>query len=305
MAGRKKVKKVQVSSMAKNMRAKLEKDLGVKKAVKDYDQITVKRTRKKIKARSKAKKRPMDAVRSQFIEMQKDAMARVKLLKEAKVEKISTAYQKALETKPKSTRSRRWLFDVKDTKNYRQLQREINRMQEFLNSPSSTVEGALWEAKEIELYKQYKGAFGNQWKVLTGSTFDPSRIDNEYVRAAGRIYRMLEDVKGVYGIGLDEGAYDSETTFYSIYDMVVKRNITLDDDGNPIDERAQERSLDTLLDIINKLKEYKEKYSEEAQEERKMGNTDSRSLRVLRESSTAKEFKSKIEQKMFEDWSNV
>ena len=303
MAGRS--KKVRISSEAKNLKRMFEKELKVKRAPKDYDQVTVKRTHKKVKVKSKARKRPLDEVRKQFREMQKDAMARVKLLKEAKVAKISTAYQKALETKPKSQKGRRWLFDVNDTKSYKQLQREINRMQEFLNSMSSTVEGTLWEANEIELFKKYKGAFGNQWKATTGATYDPSRIDKEYVRAAGRIYRMLEDVKGVYGIGLDEGAYDSETTFYSIYDMVVKRNITLDDDGKPIDRRAEERSLDTLLDIIEKLKEYKAKFSEEAQEERKMGNTDSRSLRILREASTAKDFKSMIDQMMFDERSNI
>ena len=303
MAGRS--KKVRVSSVAKNLKNMLEKELKIKRAPKDYDQVTAKRTHKKVKVKSKARKRPLDEVRQKFLEMQKDAMARVKLLKEAKVTKLSTAYQKALETKPKSEKSRRWLFDVNDTRSYKQLQREINRMQEFLNSTSSTVEGTLWEANEIELFKKYKGAFGNQWKASTGATYDPSRIDSEYVRAAGRIYRMLEDVKGVYGIGLDEGVYDSETTFYSIYDMVVKRNITLDEDGKPIDRRAEERSIDTLLDIIEKLKEYKEKFSEEAQEERRRGNTDSRSLRILREATTAKDFNAMIDSIIFDERSNI
>lgn len=298
MAGR--GKKVRISAEARNLKKMLERELKIKRAAKDYDQVTVKRTHKKVKVKSKARKRPLDEVRNQFREMQKDAMARVKLLKEAKVTDISTAYQQALATKPKSQKGRRWMFDVNDTKSYKQLQREINRMQEFLNSQSSTVEGALWEANEIDLFKKYKGAFGNQWKASTGQTFDPGRIDREYVRAAGRIYRMLEDVKGAYGLqSMDEGAYDSETTFYSIYDMVVKRNITLDEDGRPSDRRSEERSIDTLMDIIDKLKEYKEKYSEEAQEERKMGNTDSRSLRVLREASTAKEFKDLLGTLMF------
>lgn len=297
----KKVKKVQVSSQAENLKKMLEKDLKVKKAVKDYDQVTVKRTHKKVKVKSKARRKPLDDVRKQFMEMQSLAMARVKELKKAKVTNLSSAYQRALETKPKSSKGRRWMFDVSDTKSYKQLKREIDRMQEFLNSQSSTVEGALWEANEIDLYKRYKGAFGNQWKALTGNTFDPSKIDSEYVKAAGKIYRMLEDVKGVYGIGIDEGAYDSETTFYSIYDMVVKRNITLDEDGDFSNKRARDRGLDTLLDIIRKLKEYKEKYSQEAQEERKMGATDSRSLRVLRESTTAKDFKAKIDSIMFDE----
>lgn len=293
MAKIKKAKKIQISDIAKNLKKKLRRDLGIKQ---DYDNVTVKKnSHKKLKPKSKAKKpTSLDKVRKEFQEYQQLAMARVRVLKEQKLLNKSFAYQKAYESKPKSEKGRRWLFDVNDTKSYKGIQREIARIREFLNDDTSTPEGVLWSLRELELEKKYKGAFGNQWKAQTGGSFDPSRIDEEYIRTAGKVYRMIESVKGAYGLLYDEGAYDSETTFAAIYDMVVRRNITLDDIGNPVDTRAQNAFDQTLMDTLAMLQEYKQKWSEEAKREREMGNTDSKSLKVLQEQTTAKDFLSAL-----------
>ena len=290
---KKKAKKIQVSSIAANLKKKLRSDLGVKQ---NYDNVTVKKnTHKKLKPKSRAKKpTSLDKVRKEFQEYQQLAMARVKVLKEQKLLNKSFAYQKAYESKPKTSKGRRWLFDVNDRKSYKAIQREIARIREFLNDDTSTPEGVIWSLRELELERKYKGAFGNQWKAQTGGTFDPNRIDEEYIKAAGKVYRMVESVKGAYGLLYDEGAYDSETTFAAIYDMVVRRNITLDDTGNPVDRRAQEKVEETIMDTLTMLKEYKQKWSEEAKREREMGNTDSKSLKVLEEQTTAKDFLSAL-----------
>ena len=296
MAKRKKAKKIQVSSIAANLKKKLQSDLNVKRAAKDYDNVSVKKnTHRKLKPKSRAKKpTSLDKVRKEFQEYQQLAMARVKVLKEQKLLNKSFAYQKAVETKPKTEKGRRWLFDVNDTKSYKGIQREINRIREFLNDDTSTPEGVVWSLRELELAKKYKGAFGNQWKAQTGGTFDPDRIDEEYIRTAGKVYRMVESVKGAYGLLYDEGSYDSETTFAAIYDMVVRRNITLDDIGNPVDHRAQDAFDQTLMDTLAMLQEYKEKWSEEARREREMGNMDSKSLQLVQEQTTAKDFLSAL-----------
>lgn len=293
MAKKKKAKKIQVSSIASNLKKKLRSDLGVKQ---NYDNVAVKKnTHKKLKPKSRAKKpTSLDKVRKEFQEYQQLAMARVKVLKEQKLLNKSFAYQKAYESKPKSEKGRRWLFDINDTKSYKGIQREIARIREFLNDDTSTPEGVEWALRELELEKKYKGAFGNQWRAQTGGTFDPNRIDEEYVKAAGKVYRMVESVKGAYGLLYDEGAYDSETTFAAIYDMVVRRNITLDDTGNPVDRRAREKVEETIMDTLAMLKEYKQKWSEEAKKEREMGNTDSKALQLVEMQSNAKDFLSAL-----------
>lgn len=293
MAKKKKAKKIQVSSIASNLKKKLRSDLGVKQ---NYDNVAVKKnTHKKLKPKSRAKKpTSLDKVRKEFQEYQQLAMARVKVLKEQKLLNKSFAYQKAYESKPKSEKGRRWLFDINDTKSYKGIQREIARIKEFLNDDTSTPEGVEWALRELELERKYKGAFGNQWKAQTGGTFDPNRIDEEYIKAAGKVYRMVESVKGAYGLLYDEGAYDSETTFAAIYDMVVRRNITLDDTGNPVDRRAQEKVEETIMDTLAMLKEYKQKWSEEAKKEREMGNTDSKALQLVEMQSNAKDFLSAL-----------
>lgn len=286
MAKRKKL--VEVSGLAKNLKENLKRAL-VKS--KDYDKVTVKKnTHRKLKPKSKARKRPLDEVRKEFKELEKLSMARVKLLRQSNRLKQSFAYQKAKESQPNTGKYRRHLFDISDTKSYKDIQREIGRMKEFLNDMTSTPEGVDWSLKELEIVKKYGGAFGNQWKAQTGLTYDPSRIDAEYLRTAGKIYRMMEDVKGAYGLVYDEGGYESDTTFASIYDMVVKRNILLDENGNPLDRRMQERAEDTLMDILTKLVEYKNNWSEQARQERELGNTDSPSLRALDEYNTARDF---------------
>lgn len=290
-----KSKKVQVSGYAKNLRKKLEQDLKVKKAPKDYDQVKQKeRKGKKLKIKSKAKKRPLEQIRKDLQPLQRQAMDRVKELREAGVLNISMAYQSALASKPESKKSRRWLFDLNDAKTFKELQREAGRMQAFLSDESSTVEGAKWTFNEMRLVEAYGGAFGNQWKASTGGTYDPSRVDSEYLKAAGKIWRMMEDVKGAYGLLYDENSYESESTFMSIYDMVVQRDIKLDELGRFASDDDEDRGIQTMFDVLMKLKEYKEKYTQEAMLERENGNMDSRPLVIMEQSATYRDFLNKM-----------
>jgi len=290
-----KSKSVRVSGYAENLKKMLEKDLKVKKTPKDYDQVKQKQRKgKKLKIKSKAKKRPLDQIRKDLQPLQRQAMDRVKELKEAGVLNKSMAYQAALASKPTTKKSRRWLFDLNDAKTFKELQREAGRMQAFLTDESSTVEGALWTFNEMRLVEAYGGAFGNQWKATTGGTYDPSRVDSEYLKAAGKIWRMMEDVKGAYGLLYDENSYESESTFMSIYDMVVQRDIKVDEDGRFASDVDEDRGLQTMFDVLMKLKEYKEKYTQEAMLEREMGNMDSKPLVIMQQSESYRDFLNKM-----------
>ncbi|MBO5957311.1 MAG: hypothetical protein J6Q39_07130 [Bacteroidales bacterium] len=290
-----KSKKIQVSGYAKNLKKMLEKDLKVKKTPKDYDQVKAKQRKgKKLKIKSKAKKRPLEQIRKDLQPLQRQAMDRLKELKEAGVLNKSMAYQSALASKPTTKKSRRWLFDLNDAKTFKDLQREAGRIQAFLTDESSTVEGALWTFNEMRLIEAYGGAFGNQWKASTGGTYDPSRVDSEYLKTAGKIWRMMEDVKGAYGLLYDEGSYESESTFMSIYDMVVQRDIRLDEDGKFASNSDEDRGIQTMFDILQKLKEYNAKYTEEAMLERTMGNMDSRPLVIMKNAETYRDFLNKM-----------
>ena len=301
MAGRrakKKAQRVQVSSEATNLRKQLQKDLNVRTVPVNYDEEALKKNkkeRKKITVRSRAKKRkkPLDKVRKELQDLQEKAMARVKVLREKDLLKYSRAYQDALASKPETGRKRRWLFDVKDTKSFKDIQREAGRIRVFLADDTSTVIGAEWAKSELKLDK-YRGAFGNQWRDEFGQPYNMDIVENEYLRAAGKIYRYLEDLKGAYGLIYDEGGYDSESTFASIYDMVVDAGVTLNEDGGWIDKTAEDNGLSIVFEVYDKLQHYKDTFNKEAKKERSMGDVDSIRLDNLSKAQKYQDFLNKM-----------
>ena len=295
---KKKAQRVQISSEATNLRKRLQKDLNVRKVPINYDEEALKKNkkdRKKINVRSRAKKRkkPLDKVRNELQDLQEKAMARVKTLREKDLLKYSRAYQDALASKPETGRKRRWLFDVKDTKSFKDIQREAGRIRAFLADDTSTVTGAQWAKSELKLDK-YRGAFGNQWRDEFGQPYNMDIVENEYLRAAGKIYRYLEDLKGAYGLIYDEGGYDSESTFASIYDMVVDAGVTLNDNGDWIDKTAEDNGLSIVFEVYDKLKHYKETFNKEAMKERSMGDVDSIRLDNLSKAQKYQDFLNKM-----------
>lgn len=295
---KKKAQRVQVSSQATNLRKQLQKDLNVRKVPVNYDEEALKKNkkeRKKITVKSKSKKRakPLDKVRKELYDLQEKAMARVKTLREKDLLKYSRAYQDALASKPNTGRKRRWLFDVKDTKSFKDIQREAGRIRAFLADDTSTVTGAEWAKAELKLDK-YRGAFGNQWRDEYGEPYNMSIVENEYLRAAGKIYRYLEDLKGAYGLIYDEGGYDSESTFASIYDMVVEAGVTLNENGGWVDKTAEDNGLSIVFEVYDKLKHYKETFNKEAMKERSMGDVDSARLDNISKAQKYQDFLNKM-----------
>ena len=268
MAGKKKKPKFIMDYTPKEIRERARKELQ-----RAHEKVVAKREGKRIKGKSKARRRPVKEVQKQFKDLQKQAMDRVRELRQKKLLEYSRAYQAALASKPKTSNTRRALFHVEDRSSYKDIRREVARMQEFLNDDTSTVEGTLWAMKELELYQKYGGAFGKGWKAETGVTYDTSRINEDYARTAYKIFRYLEEMKGSYQLMYGEGTYDSDSLMLSIYDMVVERDIKLDEDGIPMRDSA-EKFYDTIIDAREKLQAYKEAQRDKLEAERLLGNTD-------------------------------
>ena len=295
---KKKAQRVEVSDKAVNLRKQLQKDLNVRKVPVDYDEEALKKNKKErkkitVKSKSKKRKKPLDKVRKELYDLQEKAMSRVKVLREKDLLKYSRAYQDALASKPDTGRKRRWLFDVKDTKSFKDIQREAGRIRAFLADDTSTVTGAQWAKSELKLDK-YRGAFGNQWRDEFGEPYNMDIVENEYLRAAGKIYRTLEELKGAYGLIYDEGGYDSESTFASIYDMVVEAGVTLNENGGWSDKTSEDNGLSIVFEIYDKLKHYKETFNKEAMKERSMGDVDSARLDNLSKAQKYQDFLNKM-----------
>lgn len=72
------------------------------------------------------------------------------------------------------------------------LNEEYLKARNFLNDPTSTIEGAKeWEFKHKVSF--YKGAFGGQWKE-GDLRYDPSRIDADLASIVFKNYRKLSSV---------------------------------------------------------------------------------------------------------------
>lgn len=268
MAGKKKKPKFVMDYTPKEIRERAKKEL--ERAHKEFE---AKKSGKKIRPRSKARKKPIKEVQKQFKELQAKAMERVRELRKNKMLDYSRAYQNALATKPKTTNTRRALFHIEDRTSYKEIRREVARMQEFLNDETSTVEGAKWSTQELTLYQKYGGAFGRGWYETYGVTFDKSRITEDYAKTAYKVFRYLEEMKGSYDLMYGEGSYDSDSLMISIYDMVVQKDIKLDEDGIPVRDSA-ENFYDTIISAREKLQAYKDAQHDKLEAERLGGNTD-------------------------------
>ena len=162
-----------------------------------------------------------------------------------------------------------YLFDVNDTQRYREIRREVERMNKFLNDETSTVEGV----QKMIAAEKYKGAFSGGWYEKYGVSYDKSRVDEDKAKIAFTIYRRLEESGDSREKIIGDLGYGSESLIMQIYDMVVESGIENDDSvqywaeyGDILEETS--RRLDELY-----IKKYNEAHN--IMEE---GDEDSKSL---------------------------
>lgn len=168
----------------------------------------------------------LDEIRAQFHKLQNVANKRAEQLEEKGLDSYSKAYQAAV-SKIGAYRERNFndLFDVYDTKRYREIKREVARIKKFLNDETSTVEGV----EKFIAAEKYKGAFSGDWYKTYGVSYDKSRVDEEKAKIAFSMYRRLEENNTSYEEIVGRLGYGSENLIMRIYDMVVESGIENDD----------------------------------------------------------------------------
>ena len=174
----------------------------------------------------KVKNHNLDEIRAQFHKLQSIANKRAEQLEAKGLESYSRAYQSAT-SKIGAYREQNFtdLFDVYDTKRYREIKREVARIKKFLNDETSTVEGV----ERFIAAEKYKGAFSGDWHKEYGVSYDKSRVDEDKAKIAFSMYRRLEENKASYEEILGALGYGSENLIMHIYDMVVESGIENDD----------------------------------------------------------------------------
>lgn len=167
----------------------------------------------------------LNEIRSRFQSLQAKANARAEALQAAGIAEYSRAFNEAADKMGAYRSNDAYLFDVNDTQRYREIRREVERMNKFLNDETSTVEGV----QKMIAAEKYKGAFSGGWYKKYGVSYDKSRIDEDRAKIAFSIYRRLEESGDSREKIIGDLGYGSESLIMQIYDMVVESGIENDD----------------------------------------------------------------------------
>lgn len=133
----------------------------------------------------------------------------------------TVGYQEAMKTLLPADREAvengRQLFSMEGKTRFRELQREINRVGQFLSSDSGTMKSAQYAQEQLEANKKYYGAFRNS-NFHEGGTID-ERLDRDVAEIAFEIYRRVEETGSdiIY-----DGGYGSENLINFIYNSLVE-----------------------------------------------------------------------------------
>ena len=163
----------------------------------------------------KIKNHNLNEIRAQFYKLQTTANKRAEQLEAKGLDSYSRAYQAAT-SKIGAYRETNFndLFDVYDTKRYREIKREVARIKNFLNDETSTVEGV----EKFIAAEKYKGAFSGGWHKIYGVSYDKSVIDEE--KAKKYDYSTpFDELIGLYvNAAIREGThYFDATQIYKYY----------------------------------------------------------------------------------------
>lgn len=163
----------------------------------------------------KGKKGSLQKMRDWMIGLINEANARVSQL----IGRNSRAMHEAQRTILPSRRERvekgeLELFSISDKTRYRELSRELGRVQEFLADPTSNPQMSDQVNRQIAANAAYEGAFG-AYPDYGG------RIDEDLAKAAFEIYRRVKELNA--DIIYDEGGYGSSNLINYIYQEVADR----------------------------------------------------------------------------------
>lgn len=229
-----------------------------KKRSSSGEELTLKKGRQSYGKQKKPKERkvrtyerPLDPLREQLQVLVNQANERAKAIERAMQRQIeqgkdafvSRAYEEARRSwLRQSSRIEDDTLFKSDLATRKQINREFARVHAFLNDYTSTIAGATDFDTKL---KNYKGAFGGEWKAEFGENYDKSRIDDEKAKMAFRIYRKVVEGAGGWerAVGIFQGkesliGYGSENLIIAIYDMV--ENVGYDEYGHKLSDSEKE-----------------------------------------------------------------
>lgn len=178
------------------------------------------------KSKPKKARVSLNPLREQLQVLVDQANARAKILID------SSMTSRALEEAQRTLKSQSKRVDDNELfranlKTRREINREFARVSTFLSDYTSSLKGAQEFTSDLA---GLRGAFGGQWKEVTGERFDTSRIDKEIAKQAFDTYRRIVESVGGWerAVGMFQGkeilvGYGSETLITNIYDMYINK----------------------------------------------------------------------------------
>lgn len=234
----------------------------------------------------KARKGSLTPLRKKITRLMRKALKQVTELQKSGVP--SRALDEAIRTILPSRRDlvnsgELQIFSVDDKHRKRELLREERRIKEFLNSYSSTVEGAKLEASQIfrnqvNANNKFKGVFAGrnvdydelakrlEQKGVYTSTGDYTQMAKDVASIAFRAYRMVVENSKYANLIYYEGGYGSNNLINYIY-QVVEENPAGWASGDLLSEVGA-REAREMLDEFEKIR------SDDAEFERNNGDNE-------------------------------
>lgn len=205
---------------------------------------------KRFKFNSKASLQPknrlkpskLDPIRNEFRSLVVHANELISRLKKAGALGKSQTYIKFFGEDPNGK------FNIDDKKRFREIRKEVNRVNEFLASEDSDVAGAETVDKVLRAVGEHGISFQNQNIINGNERF--SDKDQEKIKFAMKIYREIAETEYL-AIGKQKGQFGSDNLINLIYDEIEGYDPNMpEEDINEMHARVKNIGYE----VINKFK---------------------------------------------------
>lgn len=135
-------------------------------------------------------------------------------------------------------------FNIDDKHRFREIRREINRVNEFLTAEDSTVSGSEMVGKVVDAIAEHKISFRDQNIDADGNRF--SNLDQDRIKFAMKIYRQIADSEYL-AIGRGKGQFGSDNLINMIYDELEGYDPNLSErQQNKLEKKVMQMGYDLL-----------------------------------------------------------
>lgn len=138
-------------------------------------------------------------------------------------------------------------FNIDDKKRFREIRREINRVEEFLTAEDNTASGAEYVNKVMKAVSDHTISFHEQ--NIDGNTRFADK-DQDRIKFAMKIYRQIAETEYL-AIGKQKGQFGSDNLINLIYDEIEDYDPNMSTDAkNEIEKNA----MRVGYEVLNKFK---------------------------------------------------